>query len=82
LNASEADAPVAAALASQEKGIGFSQATFAWSSEQAIEGDFKLVIKDRLLFEKGKINLVVGPTGSGKTSLLLALLGKFILLAV
>lgn len=28
------------------------------------------------MFQKGKINLILGPTGSGKTSLLLALLGE------
>ena len=27
-------------------------------------------------FKRGKVNLVVGPTGSGKTSLLMALLGE------
>ncbi|KAJ7440383.1 hypothetical protein FB451DRAFT_1058899, partial [Mycena latifolia] len=29
-----------------------------------------------LLFQRGRIYLVVGPTGSGKTSLLMALLGE------
>ena len=79
MNASETDA---AALTSQEKGIGFKQATFTWSSEEATERDFRLVIEDELIFEKGKMNLVVGPTGSGKTSLLLALLGGFLLFAI
>jgi energy-coupling factor transporter ATP-binding protein EcfA2 len=40
------------------------------------------MIEDRLLFEKGTMNLVVGPTGSGKTSLLLALLGGLLLFAI
>ena len=35
-----------------------------------------LHIDDELFFKRGKINLVVGPTGSGKTSLLMALLGE------
>ncbi|KAJ7747993.1 hypothetical protein B0H14DRAFT_3096981 [Mycena olivaceomarginata] len=31
---------------------------------------------ERFIFQRGRINLVVGPTGSGKTSLLMALLGE------
>ena len=36
-------------------------------------------IEEELLFKQGHINLIVGPTGSGKTSMLMALLGKYIL---
>ncbi|KAJ7501621.1 hypothetical protein B0H11DRAFT_2275231 [Mycena galericulata] len=64
------------------KGIGFRDATFAWSNEK-IDGaltpsrpKFMLKIKGELLFKPHCINLVVGPTGSGKTSLLMALLGE------
>ncbi|KAL7413558.1 P-loop containing nucleoside triphosphate hydrolase protein [Mrakia frigida] len=59
--------------------IGFQNATFAWL-KNAPEGDetvrnFKLHLDD-LKFKKGKVNLIEGPTGSGKTSLFMALLGE------
>ncbi|KAJ7275444.1 hypothetical protein B0H12DRAFT_1199540 [Mycena haematopus] len=66
--------------ATNEK-IGFRDATFAWSSEK-MDGSltpsrrkFTLKVEGEMLFQPGCINLVVGPTGSGKTSLLMALLG-------
>ncbi|KAJ6556823.1 hypothetical protein DFH09DRAFT_1248351 [Mycena vulgaris] len=66
---------------SADERIGFRNATFSWSKET--EGantrsrqEFKLKIDGQVIFERGRINLVVGPTGSGKTSLLLALLGE------
>lgn len=34
-----------------------------------------LRIENELTFKQGYINLIVGPTGSGKTSMLMALLG-------
>ncbi|KAM5536848.1 hypothetical protein V8D89_009566 [Ganoderma adspersum] len=37
---------------------------------------FVLNVDGEVLFRRGQINLVVGPTGSGKTSLLMALLGE------
>lgn len=37
---------------------------------------FRLRIDDEVVFKSGKINLIVGPTGSGKTSMLMALLGQ------
>jgi ABC-type multidrug transport system fused ATPase/permease subunit len=40
------------------------------------KGRFRLRIEDDLIFKKGEINLIVGPTGSGKTSVLMALLGE------
>ncbi|KAJ7071475.1 hypothetical protein C8F01DRAFT_1317450 [Mycena amicta] len=62
--------------------IGFRDATFAWTSEK-IDGTltpsrrrFLFKVDGELLFKPGCINLVVGPTGSGKTSLLMALLGE------
>ncbi|KAG6808744.1 hypothetical protein H0H92_003040, partial [Tricholoma furcatifolium] len=61
--------------------IGFSNANFVWSNDS--EGSltpskrkFSLRIQDELLFKRGQINLITGPTGSGKTSLLMALLGE------
>lgn len=60
--------------------IGFTDASFVWSAD--VDGSltpstrkFVLQVKDELLFKQGAINLIVGPTGSGKTSLLVALLG-------
>ncbi|EMD41558.1 hypothetical protein CERSUDRAFT_128415 [Gelatoporia subvermispora B] len=55
-------------------GIGIRNAIFTWSRETS--SSFSLCIEAELLFQRGGINLVVGPTGSGKTSLLLALLGE------
>ncbi|KAJ6594858.1 P-loop containing nucleoside triphosphate hydrolase protein [Mycena capillaripes] len=64
-----------------EQQIGFRNATFAWSKESdgsltRSQRQFLLKIEGELLFQRGRINLVVGPTGSGKTSLLMALLGE------
>ncbi|KAG8874159.1 hypothetical protein FRB97_006107 [Tulasnella sp. 331] len=65
---------------------GFRDATFQWTTRDVSgtpSGDakpskrnFRLVIEGELCFKRGKINLIVGPTGSGKTSLLMALLGE------
>lgn len=58
--------------------IGFENASFSWNS--ASDKDFKL--KDlNIAFKPGKLNIVIGPTGAGKTSLLLALLGEMDLTA-
>lgn len=35
-----------------------------------------LSVDEELIFQKGKINLIIGATGAGKTSLLMALLGE------
>ncbi|KAJ7283151.1 hypothetical protein C8J57DRAFT_1498229 [Mycena rebaudengoi] len=61
--------------------IGFRNATFSWSKDTdgaltPSRRKFLLKIEEELIFERGRINLVVGPTGSGKTSLLHALLGE------
>ncbi|KAJ7919040.1 P-loop containing nucleoside triphosphate hydrolase protein [Mycena leptocephala] len=72
---------IPAEAASDEK-IGFRDATFAWSNETTdgsltpSKRKFMLKIEGEMLFKPGCINLVVGPTGSGKTSLLMALLGE------
>jgi ABC-type multidrug transport system fused ATPase/permease subunit len=62
--------------------IGLSNATFAWSAS-VVNGTltpsnqgFRLRVQDELLFKRNAINLIIGPTGSGKTSLLMALLGE------
>ncbi|KAJ1305460.1 hypothetical protein OPQ81_000470 [Rhizoctonia solani] len=61
--------------------IGFRNATFTWTqgtdpSLNPSKRSFRLVIDQELLFHSGKINMIVGPTGCGKTSLLMALLGE------
>ncbi|KAJ7668054.1 multidrug resistance-associated ABC transporter [Mycena rosella] len=63
---------------SADEQIGFRNATFAWSNrtDESDMRDFQLKIDGEVKFERGGINLVVGPTGSGKTSLLMALLGE------
>jgi ABC-type multidrug transport system fused ATPase/permease subunit len=56
--------------------IGFENASFSWNA--TTENDFKL--RDLSIdFKVGKLNVVIGPTGAGKTSLLLALLGEMTL---
>ncbi|KAF8171621.1 P-loop containing nucleoside triphosphate hydrolase protein [Mycena galopus ATCC 62051] len=54
-----------------EQQIGFRNAAFAWSKESdwsltRSQGQFLLKIEGELLFQLGRINLVVGPTGSGE----------------
>ncbi|EIM89359.1 P-loop containing nucleoside triphosphate hydrolase protein, partial [Stereum hirsutum FP-91666 SS1] len=63
--------------------IGFNAVTVCWGDSQNIDhpvtprnGDFALRIEQELMFKKGVINLITGPTGSGKTSLLMAFLGE------
>lgn len=63
--------------------IGIRNASFTWTNEPtgtvtpgSFRRNFTLRINDEVIFKKGKINLVVGPTGCGKTSLLMALLGE------
>jgi type II secretory pathway predicted ATPase ExeA len=63
--------------------VGIREASFTWSIDN--EGTltpskrkFMLKIEHELVFAQNKINLIVGPTGSGKTSLLMALLGPFL----
>lgn len=59
--------------------IGFRNATFIWGSKDAVAADGSMAF--RLLdlntdFKIGKLNVIAGPTGSGKTSMLMALLGE------
>ncbi|KAJ7643889.1 P-loop containing nucleoside triphosphate hydrolase protein [Roridomyces roridus] len=79
----EKDGPVlfpAAEVVEDDK-IGFRNATFTWSKETdgaqtPSRHQFTLRIQDEVLFQRGRINLIIGPTGSGKTSMLMALLGE------
>ncbi|KLO18945.1 P-loop containing nucleoside triphosphate hydrolase protein [Schizopora paradoxa] len=62
--------------------VGFKECTFTWddptdrSERSRRERRFKLKFSEKLVFEKGCVNIIVGPTGSGKTSILMALLGE------
>ncbi|KAI0633973.1 P-loop containing nucleoside triphosphate hydrolase protein [Trametes polyzona] len=68
----------------EESVIGIRHASFTWSRDDAPtgvpDGTHKravlLNVEDEVIFQPGKINLIVGPTGAGKTSLLMALLGE------
>ncbi|EMD41585.1 hypothetical protein CERSUDRAFT_110141 [Gelatoporia subvermispora B] len=63
--------------------IGIREAAFTWANESdrtptpgPPRRKFTLRVEEDLVFERGHFNLIVGPTGSGKTSLLMALLGE------
>jgi ABC-type uncharacterized transport system fused permease/ATPase subunit len=78
-----ADIPAPDASAAHASDIGFGHTTFSWSKEEVTDGSltpskqrFRLRIQDDLVFKQGAFNLIIGPTGSGKTSLLMALLGE------
>ncbi|KIJ68833.1 hypothetical protein HYDPIDRAFT_173463 [Hydnomerulius pinastri MD-312] len=69
--------------AGEESGlIGFRDATFAWSNEASggaltpSKRRFNLRVDDEVFFKRGCMNLIIGPTGAGKTSMLMALLGE------
>ncbi|GJE85927.1 multidrug resistance-associated ABC transporter [Phanerochaete sordida] len=63
--------------------IGIRESAFTWSRDNdgtATPGrtrrSWALRIEEEVTFKRGAINLIVGPTGSGKTSMLMALLGE------
>ncbi|KAE9407351.1 P-loop containing nucleoside triphosphate hydrolase protein [Gymnopus androsaceus JB14] len=62
--------------------IGFQNAMFSWSGDTSSgtatpsSRNFMLRIENKLSLKKGCLNLITGPTGSGKSSLLVALLGE------
>lgn len=63
-----------------EDKIGFRDAAFSWSNDSTgaqtpSRRTFCLRVEDEVLFKPGCINLITGPTGSGKTTMLMALLG-------
>ena len=60
--------------------IGFGKAEFSWKvRDENSDADgqaFRLRIDGNVVFEKGALNLIYGPTACGKTSMLMALLGE------
>ncbi|PSR71573.1 hypothetical protein PHLCEN_2v12545, partial [Hermanssonia centrifuga] len=62
--------------------LGCANAHFTWTNDPTdgtvtpSRQTFRLRIDDDLIFKQGSFNLIVGPTGSGKTSILMALLGE------
>jgi ABC-type siderophore export system fused ATPase/permease subunit len=67
----------------EDSAIGMRDASFSWSNNGGASTssprNFLLRVEGELLFAMNKINVILGPTGSGKTSLLMALLGQFTL---
>ncbi|KAJ6508401.1 P-loop containing nucleoside triphosphate hydrolase protein [Mycena sanguinolenta] len=64
-------AVLSASDSSSDERIGFRNATFSWSKESdgsltRSQRQFQLKIDDEVVFKRGRINLVVGPTGSGE----------------
>ncbi|PNY27582.1 ATP-dependent bile acid permease [Tolypocladium capitatum] len=61
------------------KRIGFRDATLIWGGRDSVADDgsraFRLLDMD-VDFKIGKLNIIAGPTGSGKTSMLMGLLGE------
>ena len=75
-------APLTHASQFDQDAIGFQNASFTWSNDDTdatftpSRRRFTLRVHGELLFKRGRFNLIIGPTGSGKTSLLMALLGE------
>lgn len=61
-----------------DRDVKFFPSTHTWTKDihHTNEPRFVLQIENELVFKRGAINLVLGPTASGKTSVLMALLGK------
>lgn len=61
-----------------EDDITMCASRFTWTSGEAenTPGAFSLVVEGEITFENNQLHLIRGPTGCGKTSLLLALLGN------
>jgi hypothetical protein len=67
--------------------LGFRNATFSWSKDSETDGSdtrskqFKLKIDGEVIFERGRINLVIGPTGSGTFFILVCIVVLILLQA-
>ncbi|TDL21471.1 P-loop containing nucleoside triphosphate hydrolase protein [Rickenella mellea] len=81
-NSTESDISAAASPVQNEDVIGFNAVTFSWTDinksqpETPASRTFRLHFDREIIFKRGGINLIIGPTASGKTSLLMALLGE------
>lgn len=63
--------------------IGFEKATLTWGGKDAQKAEGQTafrMIDMNIRFLIGRLNIIIGPTGSGKTSLLMALLGEMTLI--
>src|SRR6266496_2680412 len=69
------EAPISNSLVNVDHSPSFSKATLSWSNPEDDDTQFQLKDLD-ITFSKAELNLIVGPIGSGKSSLLLALLGE------
>jgi hypothetical protein len=69
--------------------IIFYPSTYTWTKHEQhsatapaigaqLQHRFVLRIDEKLTFQRNVINLIVGPTASGKTSVLMALLGEYL----
>jgi ABC-type multidrug transport system fused ATPase/permease subunit len=71
-------------LGNGETKIALEDATLTWGSKKDSSGlaslDSFRLININADFQIGRLNVIAGPTGSGKTSLLMALLGEMTLL--
>jgi ABC-type multidrug transport system fused ATPase/permease subunit len=77
------EAPIEDSSNEHKDDLGLAQASFYWSKEHSMSGaltpsrqKFSLRIEDDIVFKQGALNIILGPTGCGKTSLLMALLGE------
>lgn len=78
--------PSAARTARRVQDLGFGHVDFAWTQDDDTETQaqpgFRLRVEDDVVFTRGVVNLITGATGSGKTSVLMALLGEMHLVAL
>ncbi|KAG8830089.1 hypothetical protein FRC17_005452 [Serendipita sp. 399] len=75
------DTPIQIEAPSDPNSIGFRNATFTWANSDPGtptpgRRNFRLKIDGEVYFTRGGINMIVGPTGAGKSSILMALLGE------
>lgn len=74
----EPESPKSSQLVTGEPGkCGFENATLSWSSSSSSRETDHFKLRDMdVLFPMGELSVIMGPTGAGKTSFLLALLGE------